>query len=61
VQSFVTLMGGILTDRTDKAFAATGWVDADEVEHFSFVKVAFGAAQVTHSQLFDLIRFDTHV
>jgi hypothetical protein len=56
----VTFVSGVLTYRTDEAFTAAGGVDTDKVEDLSFVKVTFGAAQVTYSQLFDLIGFDTH-
>jgi hypothetical protein len=56
----VTFVSGVLTDRANKAFTAAGGVDTDKVEDLSFVKVTFGAAEITHSQLFDLIGLDTH-
>ena len=37
------VVGGALADWTDESFVAAAWIDADEVEHFSFVEVALCA------------------
>lgn len=57
---FVTFMGGILTHWTNQPLAAASGVDADEIEDFSFVEIAFCAAEIAHPKFFDLIWFDTH-
>lgn len=60
MQSLVALMGGVLADGTDESLGATGRIDADEVEDLALVQVTLRATQVTHPQLLDLIRLDTH-
>ena len=54
------VVGGALADWTDESLVAAAGIDADEVEHFSFVEVALCALQVTHAKFLDLIGFDTH-
>ena len=56
----VFVLGG-LADGTDEAFVLAGGVDADEIEDFSLVHVAFGALQVAYPYLFELLGVDAHL
>jgi len=56
----MSLMRCTLADRADQSLSPAGWIDADEVEDFAFVKISLGALQIAYSEFFYLIGFVAH-
>ena len=54
----MSLMRCTLADRADQSLSPAGWIDADEVEDFAFVKISLGALQIAYSEFFYKSQYD---